>query len=172
MTDIHTLFRINLSTNLTEDFVKETLSTNSNGSINIRYTIASIREKIYHDIEILDQLLSCTKDIKSMIIDPETESIICNISKSKTINKLREIGALEEEESDFSDDDETDRECIQMLKNIVTTADLREIDISNGADSPTHKTSETPETPEISEIPEIPETLESGDLFENPIQKY
>jgi hypothetical protein len=129
-------YRLKLSTPLTPEFVTNCVSTNSSGSINLRYTLGSIREKLYGDIKVLDQMLNYTSHLTNPIIDPNIESVIGEITDTEIASKLKQSGIIDEVDkidlTDFSEDDEeTDITRFRMLANVITTEDLKDRDIKD-----------------------------------------
>lgn len=147
-------YRLKLSTPLTPEFITNCTSTvgrctssdasvsggytrngtNSNHTLNLRYTLSSIREKLYGDIEVLDQMLNHTSHLTNPIIDSNIESVIGEITDHEIASKLKQLGVIEEIDKvdlvDFSEDDEeTDFTRFRMLTNVITTEDLKDRDI-------------------------------------------
>jgi|SRR5579872_1550713 len=132
-------YRLKLSIPLTPEFITDCVSTNSNGSINLRYTLGSIREKLHNNIKVLDQMLHYTSDLTNPFIVSNTESVIGEITDPETASKLKQLGVIEEIDkvdlADFSEDDEeTDTTRFRMLTNVITTEDLKDRDIKEIVD--------------------------------------
>ena len=136
------IYCVNLHTILSKDFIKDVISKNSDQTINVKYTLSAIKEKLYDDIKSINKLLEYSKKIENMIVDAESETIIVEIYDATTIEELVGGGILGEEYNDFSDSDDTEKDRLQMLTNIITTSDLNNKNAKFESDSGSDSVSE------------------------------
>jgi len=111
--------------NPVDDF-QDSLSYYENGTINIKYTLVALRDKLGENIQRLDRLIEMADDV-SCIMSDEDSIIICidDEEKKDQLQKEKIIRAMdppiEESESDSDPEYETHTERLRKANNLLSS---------------------------------------------------
>lgn len=126
---------------------------NSDGSVNVKYTLLALRELLSNNLIIINKLIDKSNNITnispvgygviSINIDSPivTQNLIENNIIKKTIEKMEDDVA--ENYFVFSDEEETNNDRLNIVKNLVTQNDVDDIFDNNNNDSESDYNSES-----------------------------
>lgn len=123
---------INLNCNSLETMFINSYATNLDESVNIKYTLSGIKEKLLNDIKVIDKLLSVTKNIES--IEYQNENIGININNNDLKQKLLEsniITDLSHADEDYNIYNVIDESSSTKLNKILQLTSLDNNDSDN-----------------------------------------
>ena len=136
---------INLTYKSPEEDIGNSIGLNPDGSINVKYTLQTIRELLSHNLNTINKLIEKADNITNIIpigyglvgINIDSPVILENLLENNIITKHPEI--LEEPTIDeliFSEDEETNQERLNMINNLISQDDSQNIlDNKNNSDS-------------------------------------
>ena len=115
-------YRINLSYESPKQDLQEHLGLNTDGTINVKYTLLSWRNMLLSNINILNSLIENSDSIESIIPLSTNEILIeCTVTDVATdlLNKQSLVSADIQPEQYIFDDDETNQHRLNLINNLT-----------------------------------------------------
>jgi hypothetical protein len=143
------IFCINFNYKSPHEDMENSTGLNTDGSVNVKYTLTSMRDLLQHNIDLVNKLLEKSESVTNINIigyglvkvDIEGESIIKNLVDTNVIYKLvdqpENNDQVNLDELEFSDE-ETNNDRYNMINNLVNTNDVRSF-FDNDSDSETNE---------------------------------
>lgn len=127
---------INFTYNSPHEDIQNSMGFNSDGSLNIKYTLVTLKNLLLNNVELIDKLLNKVDTIDNINsigynhieIQINNEEILNSLLIDKTL--IKQIENIEDENEDenveyqFSDE-ETNQTRLNMINNIVNHNDLQ-----------------------------------------------
>ena len=98
-----------------EPLIYRCLGRNPDGTTNVQYSLMALKQLLYHDIQILDQLLARQSDISSVIAYDDTLAL--SVGSEETKHKMNTDGLV----TDLTDEDPHDLEQELFLDDLSDT---------------------------------------------------
>ncbi|XWV26017.1 hypothetical protein QJ857_gp1063 [Tupanvirus soda lake] len=117
--------------------IESVMGFNSDGSVNIKYTLISLRNLLSHNINILNKLIEKSENITNIIpigygvvgINIDSPTITQYLLDENILTKMSENMEDEVEigEFNFSDDEETNQDRLNIVNNLTNHNDTNNI---------------------------------------------
>lgn len=130
------MYYINFDYNTPFEDIQECMGFNPDGTINIKYTFMTLKNKLIKNINLIDKLLDNHEYISNLMLT-DSNKIEVNVNNKEILESfLNENVIIDNNEPDIYDndinenlfsDEETNQERLNMLNNIINTDDSNTI---------------------------------------------
>lgn len=137
---------INFSYKTPSSDIEDCTGLNSDGSVNIKYTLMTLRDKLMENVEILNKLLEKSDSVSGVYAVGYDTVAICINSKKEAddmmnLKLIRDTkNEIEDDEYENSTDDESDHEThsdrLRMMSNLIVSSQSQN-DILSDTDTET-----------------------------------
>ncbi|XWV24776.1 hypothetical protein QJ856_gp1007 [Tupanvirus deep ocean] len=127
--------------------VESVMGFNSDGSVNIKYTLISLRNLLHHNINLINKLIEKSENITNIIpigygvvgVNVNSPTLTQDLIDENVLTKLSETMEDEVEigEFNFSDEEETNQDRLNVVNNLTNHNDTNNIFNNDLTDSDT-----------------------------------
>lgn len=136
---------INLTYKSPHEDVENLIGFNPDGTVNVKYTLLSMKELMLQNLNVITKLLEKTDNITDIIpigygiveVKINSINVLKNLMDAKIVINPPNIAETDEinvDELHFSDDDETNQARLDLINNLVNQNDSQSI-FNKGSDS-------------------------------------
>ena len=126
---------INFTYNSPHEDIESSLGFNNDGSINVKYTLNTMKNILTYNLSIINKLLDKVDTIKNIESVGYNKIEIAITSKNDFENLIKDnvlftqpiIDQPDENDINFSDDEETNQDRLNMINNMVNKNDFQAI---------------------------------------------